>query len=115
MASLKFWFVHGGPHLLWLGGLIFGMVQLGVIETPAWSSDIVTVQSTIQEVREEAAQLRKSVDGLSIKIDELSRDVDVNKVERIERERADKERWGEVNNKLDLLLNHQLNNGNRRQ
>ena len=92
-SFLAYWIKHGGPHLVWILGLLGALYSAGFVDVPAWSKDVKAVDNRV-------ASIAKKTDDTAKKVEEIRRGSAAGK----ERDIAQQRQLNDIHKKLDLII-----------
>jgi len=106
--SVSFWMKHGGPHILWLAGVFIALYQFGIIDKPAWSADVQSLEKQVSKVQQDVGAVQTSVSDVKKAIQGIK----IESARRDEQAKSTTERLKGIDSKLNILINRGLNYGN---
>jgi len=102
LASLKFWATHGGPHILWLGGVVIFLYTAGIIDKPAWSGDISALKTEIGSIQSDVKDVKA-----------ITRQLQIDRAAEKEQNAAQSDKLRSIDQKLNILINRGLDTRRR--
>lgn len=96
------WFIHGGPHIAWLGGVFGILYAAGFVNVPAWSSDVLLIAKKVAKLEVAIKTDSKSINQLAI-----------DSATALQRDISQENQLKDINQKLDILITNALSNSSQ--